>query len=164
MNVELTYKKILVPLDFSDTSRKAFYVALKYARVFNADTVALHVNDVGRSFDEMEKSAAELARLEEGVDRRLNELWADGGLDEVDRRRVSVEIRGGKPWVEIVKTADDLGCDLIVMGTHGTTGLKHMLIGSQAERVVRRANCHVLTIKPDGFKNNLESIPGKFKV
>jgi nucleotide-binding universal stress UspA family protein len=164
MQIELTYNKILVPIDFSDTSRKAFYVALKYAAAFDADTILLHVHDVGRSVDEMEKSASELERLEEGITRRLNELWAGGGLEEVDRRRVTLEIRGGKPWIEIVKTADELGCDLIVMGTQGLTGLKQMLIGSQAERVVRQATCHVLAIKPDGFEHSLDSVPKKFKV
>ena len=164
MNTDLTYKKILVPIDFSDTSRKAFYLALKYAKVFDAETYALHVQDVGRSVDEVEKSAAELERVENGLKRRLNDLWIEGGLDNVDRRKVYLEIRGGKPWIEIVKAADDLGADLIIMGTHGSTGFRQMLIGSQAERVVRRANCHVLTIKPDDFEHNLDGVPKKFRV
>jgi len=164
MQTQINYQRILVPVDFSDTSRKAFYVALKYATVFDADTIALHVQDVGRSLEKVEESTAELERIELGVKRRIDDLWSDGGLTEVDRRRVSVEIRGGKPWMEICRAADELNCDLIVMGTHGLTGIKHMLIGSQAERVVRRANCHVLTVKPDGFDSNLEGIPEKFQV
>lgn len=164
MKAQINYQRILVPVDFSDTSRKAFYVALKYASVFDADTIALHVQDVGRSLEKVEQSTAQLERIEMGIKRRIDDLWTEGGLAEVDRRRVSVEIRGGKPWMEICRAADELQCDLIVMGTHGLTGIKHMLIGSQAERVVRRANCHVLAVKPDGFDSNLEGIPEKFQV
>ena len=149
MNVDIDYKRIMVPVDFSDTSRKAFYVALKYSRLFSADTVCLHVQELGRSVDQVEQGSAELERIEDGIKRRIDDLWAGGGLDEVDRRRVTVEIRGGKPWMEIIAAAEELGCDLIVMGTHGESGtLKDFFIGSQAERVVRRAPCDVLVVKP----------------
>ena len=99
--------------------------------------------------DQVEQGSAELERIEDGIKRRIDDLWAGGGLDEVDRRRVTVEIRGGKPWMEIIAAAEELGCDLIVMGTHGESGtLKDFFIGSQAERVVRRAPCDVLVVKP----------------
>ncbi|MFT7622534.1 MAG: universal stress protein A [Myxococcota bacterium] len=164
MNADIDYKKILVPIDFSDGSRKAFYVSLKYAKLFQAQVVLLHVRERVSSPSAIEKSTEELEQLEEGIRRRLNELWQKGGLDEVDRRRVTFEIRGGKPWVEIVNFANESDTDLIIMGTHGTTGLKSILIGSQAERVVRRANCHVLSVKPDGFDSTLDGVPEKFRV
>ena len=155
MNKEIEYQKILIPVDFSDCSRKAFYVGVKYSRVFDADAVVLHVGNLAGGIDAIAGSAEDLERLEEGVRRRLDEMWEKGGIAEVDRRRVTVEIRGGKPWVEIVKYAEEHGVDLIVMGTHGAPGIRQMLIGSQAERVVRRAPCHVLTIKPDDFDPSL---------
>ncbi len=158
--MSLDYKKILVPIDFSDGSRKAFYVAIKYANTFSADTILLHV----REGSSVERDNEELERLEDGIRRRLNELWAKGGLEEVDRRRITMEIRGGKPWVEIVNFAHEEDVDLIIMGTHGSTGLKSILIGSQAEKVVRRANCHVLAVKPDGFDSSLQGVPEKFRV
>lgn len=161
---DVSYKRILVPIDFSDCSRKAFYVALKYAKLFQAETVLLHVSEASRDANRIVATAEEQERMEEGVRRRLNELFEKGGLEEVDRRRVTLETSGGKAWVEIVRYANEHDVDLIVMGTHGTTGLKSILIGSQCERVVRRANCHVLAVKPDGFDSTLQGLPEHMKV
>lgn len=150
---ELEVKKILIPVDFSDTSRKAFYIGLKMAKMFDADTYVLHVNEPLNTFDSgfeaVEDTAGKVQRLEDGVKRRINELFEKGGIDQVDRRRVFTEIQGGKPHVVIVQFAKDKGIDLIVMGTHGHTGLKAALIGSQSERVVRRAPCHVFVVKAE---------------
>ena len=150
---DLSYKKILIPVDFSDNSRKAFYAGLKLAKVFDADTHILHVHEPLTTFDSgveaIEQTNETVKRLEDGVKRRVNELFDKGGVDEVDRRRVYVEIAGGKPHVQIVKFAEDLGIELIVMCTHGHSGIKSALIGSQSERVVRRAPCAVLVIRAD---------------
>ncbi|MCA9524133.1 MAG: universal stress protein [Myxococcales bacterium] len=167
--MDVIVKKVLVPIDFSDCSRKAFYVGLKYARFFDAETFVLLVQEPMATFDSshehMEIAANELAQLEEGVKHRVNELFEKGGLDEVDRRRVKVDVRGGKPFIEIVRFAHEEGCDLIVMGTHGHTGIKHIFLGSTAERVVRRAHCPVLIVKPDDFEfKPFERVPKKFQV
>lgn len=169
MEVQLKVKHILIPIDFSDSSRKAFYIGLKLARVFDADTTVLHVVEPIASFDsgeDMDRQASEVRRVEEGVKRRVNELFEVGGLAEVDRRRVKVEIRAGKPYMEILRFAYESDVDLIVMGSHGYTGVKHMLIGSQTEKVVRRAHCMVLTIKPDDFEveSDITGVPKKFRV
>lgn len=166
MHVELNYEKILVPIDFSDTSRKSFYLALKYAKAFDADTHVLHVLEPLATFDttsKVEKHTAELTRAEEGVRRRVNELFEKAGLAEVDRRRVFFEVRGGKPWKEILKYGAEKGADLIVMGSHGQTGFKDILLGSTTERVVRRASCHVLCVKPDDYEYDPIGIPDKYK-
>ena len=166
MQVELNYRRILVPVDFSDTSRKAFYVALKFARVFEADTLVLHVMETMDAFDSTSKVEArseELTRVEEGVKRRVNELFERAGLAEVDRRRVLIDIRGGKPWKEILAFSAAQNADLIVMGTHGQTSFKDILMGSTTERVVRRAPCHVLCVKPDDYEYDPIGIPGKYK-
>ncbi len=164
MKADLSYKRILVPIDFSDCARKAFYVAMKYSTLFDADTVLLHVREKPGSGEDLDATQSDMDRVEAGIQRRMNELWQKGGLEEIDRRRVTLEIRGGKPWVEIVQYANAQDVDLIIMGTHGNTGLKSILIGSQCERVVRRANCHVLAVKPDGFDSTLDSVPEKFRV
>ena len=65
---------------------------------------------------------------------------------------IAIEIAEGKAFVEIIKAVKKYKADLIVMGTHGSTGLKHMLIGSVAEKVVRKAPCPVLTVKHPNFK------------
>ena len=78
-------------------------------------------------------------------------------MTDSDRDRITLEIAAGKPWIEIIRHANDNDCDLIIMGTHGHTGLKHIVIGSQAERVVRRAGCHVLCVKPDGYVSTVDA-------
>jgi len=166
MDVNVTYKKILVPVDFSDASRKAFYVALKFARIFDAETRVLHVFEPMDTFDgpnQVEAEAKEMARLEDGVKRRVNELFAKGGLAEVDRRRVFVDIRGGKPWKEILTEVVEEGVDLVVMGNTGSGGIKELLLGSTTERVVRRAPCHVLCVKTDDYEYDPIHVPSKFK-
>ena len=166
MQVELKYSKVLVPIDFSDTSRKAFYVALKYAKVFDADTYVLHVLEPLDTFDttaKVEAHSEQVARVEEGVKRRVNDLFERAGLAEVDRRRVHIIIRAGKPWKEILATAAEKGAGLIVMGSHGQTSFKDVIIGSTTERVVRKAPCHVLCVKPDDYEYDPIGIPEKYK-
>ncbi|MBM4370771.1 MAG: universal stress protein [Deltaproteobacteria bacterium] len=166
MNVNVTYNRILVPIDFSDSSRKAFYVALKFARLFDAETRVLHVFEPMDTFDgtdRVEAEAREMARFEDGVKRRVNELFARGGLEEVDRRKVFVDIRGGKPWKEILSYIVENKIDLVVMGNTGNSGLKDLLLGSTTERVVRRAPCHVLCVKTDDYEYEPVPVPSKFK-
>lgn len=166
MQVDIRYDRILVPIDFSDTSRKAFYVALKFAKKFDADTHVLHVMETMDTFDSMDKvqeQGKELDRVEEGVRRRVNELFEREGLAEVDRRRVFISIQGGKPWKEILNYSAENNIDLVVMGSHGQSSFKDILIGSTTERVVRRAGCHVLCIKPDDYEYEPIGIPDKYK-
>mgnify|MGYP000867237941 FL=1 len=155
--MEVTFKveRILIPIDFSDTSRRAFYIGLKLARQYDAHVDVLHVVEPIASFDtgeDMERQASEMDRIQAGVRRRVNELFDEGGLAEVDRRKVDIEIRAGKPYLEICRFAWEKGAELIVLGSHGYTGVKHMLLGSQTEKVVRRAHCMVLTIKPENYE------------
>jgi len=159
MNIDVNYTKILCPVDFSEPSRKAFYTAVAFARAFQAELVILHVSErrlATGGYEEVEEEAETVARLEAGLIRRLDELQADGALTDEDRERMTLEIAGGKPWTEIVRLSEAENIDLIVMATRGLTTLKNMVIGSQAERVVRRAPCHVLCVKPDGFITQLD--------
>ena len=156
MSSNFDIKTILIPVDFSDTSRKAFYIGLKYARLFEATTHVLHVKEpisyFDSSFEKMEEVSAELTRFEAGVRRRVNDLFEHGGVKEIDRRKIKVAVAAGKPHIEIVKFASESNCDLIIMGSHGYTGVKSILIGNVAERVVRFAPCQVLCVKPDDYE------------
>lgn len=149
----LEYKNILCPVDFSETSRKAFYRAVAYSQKFEARLNILHVREGGNPMtpNQVEAELGTLTRLEEGLVRRLDELEEEGKVTRAERDRMFLEIRGGKPWLEIIRFAVDSGTDLIVMGSHGHTGFLHVFMGSQCERVVRRAPCDVLTVKPDGY-------------
>ncbi|MEC9071273.1 MAG: universal stress protein [Myxococcota bacterium] len=157
-NIEISYKRILCPVDFSETSRKAFYRAVGYSLLFKAELVVLHISErnlVTGGYEEVADEAQDTARLEAGLVRRLDELQEDGKIQQDERDRITLEISGGKPWVKIVKYATDHDVDLIIMGTHGRNRLASMLIGSNAERVVRRASCNVLCVRPDGYEPQL---------
>ncbi|MGM0574653.1 MAG: universal stress protein [Myxococcota bacterium] len=158
-STDIQYSHILAPVDFSETSRKAFYTAVGYARTFRAHLTILHVNERNLAmggFEDVEEQSATMERLEAGIVRRLDELQADGHVTDDDRERMTLEISAGKPWMEILRFAMDQDVDLIVMGTHGHTGFRRMLIGSQAEKVVRRAGCDVLSVKPAGYEPGLD--------
>ncbi len=132
---------ILHPTDFSGRSRPALGVALALARSHRARLVLLHAGpgDLG-------PERAELARLKEQS--------SQAGVD------VSVETRfgQGEPVSEILRAARDLGCDLIVLGTHGRTGFDRRMVGSVAELVIREAPCLTLVVKDvPGASTSLEA-------
>ena len=121
---------ILHPTDFSGRSRPALGVARALARSHRARLVLLHAGPA-----DLGPERAELAQLKEQSDR--------AGLD------VSVETRfgQGEPVTEILLAARDLGCDLIVLGSHGRTGFDRRMVGSVAESVIREAPCLTLVVK-----------------
>jgi len=144
------WKRICCPIDFSDASRAAMEVAADLARRCNADLVLLHAYPIpGYTFPDgsVVASPKMMQELADQAERHLVEWRADAER-LVGAPRVSVEKAIGEPASEIVSFAGDKGMDLLVLGTHGRTGLEHALMGSVAERVVRRARCPVLTVRP----------------
>lgn len=140
--------RVLIAIDFSDSARNAFLTGLALARAHNAETWVLHVSEPLRSFDFSKQRYIEtketIERVEEGVNRRLNELWSEKGLEAVDRRRVHVVVRGGKAAQEIVDTAKAKKVDVIVLGASDGGGF---LLGSTSERVLRNAPCSVFCVR-----------------
>jgi nucleotide-binding universal stress UspA family protein len=144
------WKRICCPIDFSDASRAAMEVAADLARRFGAELVLLHAYPIpGYTFPDgsVVASPKMMQDLAEQAERHLEEWRADaerlaGGA------RVGAEKAVGEPAKEIVTFAHGRGVDLLVLGTHGRTGIEHALMGSIAERVVRRAHCPVLTVRP----------------
>ena len=154
----VTYKNILCPVDFSDCSTKAFYRAVGYCQLFGAKLTVLPVREGGpvTFYDDISSGRETLELLREGLVTRLDLLQEEGQVTREERDRIALETRNGKPFEEILRFALEGNVDLIVMGTHGNTGFKHLFMGSQAERVVRRAPCDVLTVKPDGYDPKLD--------
>jgi nucleotide-binding universal stress UspA family protein len=154
----VTYKSILFPVDFSDCSTKAFYRAVGYCQLFSAELTILSVREGGpvSSYEDVTTGREALNILREGLVTRLNALQEEGKITREERDRITLVTRNGKPYEEILRTAINGNHDLIVMGTHGNPGFKHLFMGSQAERVVRRAPCDVLTVKPDGYDPKLD--------
>jgi nucleotide-binding universal stress UspA family protein len=147
-------KKILVPVDFSEGAKPALALAASMARTFGASIDLLHVWQppplipfpvviVPSASESTPINMEELARTTAGA--QMKELAArlrDQGVAEV-RSRVAI----GSPAHEIVELAALGHFDLIVVGTHGRTGVAHAVLGSVAEKVVRRASCPVLTVR-----------------
>lgn len=140
---------ILVPTDFSELSNEAVDFAFSTAKQLEAKAIILYVfewpgpeEDLTSTYD---------ARYVRKMD------WAKSSLNDLIQRATdqglaakSELVEGASfapPFVEIIKMARKKKADLIVMGTHGRTGLSHIMMGSQAEQVVRQSSCPVLTVK-----------------
>lgn len=143
-------KKILVCTDFSENSVRARISAIEYARTFGAELLILHVvNSRLMGYPSLaDRVPVETALIQdnirEAVDEEL-ELIANDCRREVED--VTVYSRAGSPAEEIVRLAEEEAVGLIVMGTHGWTGFRHLIVGSTAENVVRTASCPVLTVR-----------------
>ena len=140
-------RRILHPSDFSSASAPAFARALELAKANRAELTLLYVADPLEpvpdgvvsppTYTQLRKSAREYG--EKGL-ARLVAKAARAGV------RATAVVREGPPWAEIVRAARGLRADLLVIGTHGRTGLARLLIGSVASRVVGLATCPVLTV------------------
>jgi nucleotide-binding universal stress UspA family protein len=143
----LTLNRILCPTDFSLPSEAALDTAIELARRFGADLEIFHAQDMpAYVFPDgvLPMSPEILASLERSSATELNRLAERA---RVAGLRVTTASVFGASYVEILRRAEETHADLIVMGTHGRTGLAHVLLGSVAERVVRRAKCPVLTVR-----------------
>lgn len=144
----IALKRILVPTDFSEASEAALKYGQALAEAFNASLDVLHVMEdpfiyaptsegylpPPQFFEEMEKATLD----------RLNKILTDA---EREKLRATLVTKKGSPFVEVIRYARENDIDLIVMGTHGRGAIAHMLMGSVAEKVVRKAPCPVLTVR-----------------
>ncbi|MGC3997778.1 MAG: universal stress protein [Anaeromyxobacter sp.] len=143
------WKRICCPIDFSDASRAAMEVAADLARRFDADLVLLHAYPIpGYTFPDgsVVASPRMLQELADQATRHVGEWREDAA--KLGAPRVTAATAVGEPAGEIIAHAAENGVDLLVLGTHGRSGLEHALMGSIAERVVRKARCPVLTVHP----------------
>ena len=149
--IQLT--RILLPTDFSEFSSEATNYACALAGQFDAELHLLHVLEVHQSATpDFAVGLALPSRIEESreaaeraLENVLDVKWEEG-------REVVKALAEGAPFLEIVRYAKRHEVDLIVMGTHGRSGLVHVLVGSVAEKVVRKAPCPVLTVRPEGHQ------------
>jgi universal stress protein A len=146
-------QRILCPVDFSDTSNHAVKYALGLAEPLGAEVHLLHVYQLPMYTmpDGALLAGPQTAtRVMESAQQALNELAAGLGADPPLQKHLTE----GVPHAEVERVANDIGADLIVMGTHGRTGLGHLLLGSVAERVVRTASVPVLTVRHPGARGS----------
>lgn len=142
----LQLKEILVPMDFSEGSEKALKYARKLAGQFGSSVTLLHVIQPMVYPAELGYPPTVVDTLDVSVRERIEERLATmaAGTEPMTVRTL---VRTGQPYHEITTAAKELDADLIIISTHGWTGLKHVLMGSTAERVVRHAPCPVLTVR-----------------
>lgn len=143
-------ERILVATDFSPAAELAQRLALDLARAFEAQLHVVHVQVLLDDPHLEEKHQNELDRLLQSSEDRRREALEVPAVDAEVPLHTHL-VRGISASEAIVETAADLGCDLIVMGTHGRKGFTHLLLGSVAERVVRSARVPVLTVRPDSI-------------
>jgi universal stress protein A len=147
-------KRILSATDFSECSNHAMRYACEFAAAFGADLHLLHVNEPpAAAYSEFGVGYVGPLNLEEdvrrGAEAKLNTLPGP----EWDQKLTIVRVVAlGTPFVETVRYAREQDIDLIVLGTHGRGAIAHMLMGGTAEKVVRKAPCPVLTVKPAGHE------------
>ena len=147
----ISIKNILLPVDFSEPCFEATKYAVELAEKFDATLHLLHVIVDPVVYLPMFESNP-LPSHEEFESYAQQQL--DAWIADQDKSRCTTETHWihGSPFVEIVKFARGTETDLIVIGTHGRGPVTHLLMGSVAERVVRKANCPVLTVRPKGHQ------------
>ena len=144
----ISLKRILLATDFSEHARVALRYAAALAQAFDSEVVLLHVLETVDLLAQLPPTGEayippDFSELQEQHAReQIEKLIAESGI-----QRVRYVFRRGSAFVEIVTSAREENAELIVIGTHGRGMLAHMLLGSVAERVVRKAPCPVLTVR-----------------
>ncbi len=147
----ISLKNILLATDFSDTSRLAAEYAVELAKRYQAKLHLLHViEEPIATIPLLETYGAPSKEEYEAAAVAMLDNWPlpDGAEEcELERR-----VHHGTPFLQILHDARDHEIDLIVMGSHGRGLIKHLLMGNVAEKVVRKAPCPVLTVRPEGHQ------------
>lgn len=143
----LAFQRIIVPVDFSVHSERAFEKALDFARQFHSELVLVHIVEQviypgDWMYPPVAMSDAAQERRQE-IAEKLKQLALGTGV------KTREFVRLGRAWQEIVEIAKECKADLLILATHGYTGLRHALLGSVAEKVVRHAPCPVLVVRAD---------------
>ena len=154
--LEFKIDKILVPLDFSPASMEALGYAVSLAKQFHAAIHLVHVYPSDEA-SSVPGTGHLLFQSAEAIERLNEELTGIHSKHVPTFRPESCHIRGGRPYEQIVSVARELDADLIVISTRGHSGLKHLLLGSTAERVVRNAPCPVLVTRKRKQKSKANS-------
>ncbi len=145
----INLKKILCPIDHSDCSKDALRYAVSFAMKDKCKLYLLHKIDI-RSFDENMDTISKQIPDEETLEQlrtKLLDCIPEEIRDDMDVEAIVIQ---GIPFAEIISTAREKNIDMIVIGSHGRSGIAHMMLGSVSEKVVRKAPCPVLTIRnPD---------------
>ncbi len=146
--MEPNINKILVPIDFSDYSKSSLRFAVNFTKSFNAKLYLVYVVEPVVYPPDFSMGQIAIPSIDLEMDKRaLEELNKLAEQDIPSEVEVKTIVKTGKPFIEIIETAEEEDIDLIIISTHGHTGVEHILFGSTAEKVVRKAPCPVLTLR-----------------
>lgn len=146
--MELNIKKILVPVDFSDYSKAALKYSSAFAKQFNAELILVYVVEPIIYPPDFSMGQLALPSFNIEIDKRAEEELKKLSQTEIDSSiKIKTLVKPGKPFIEIIETAREEDVDLIIIATHGHSGMEHILFGSTADKVVKKAPCPVLTIR-----------------
>ena len=147
------FKSILVPVDFSKSSQRALETGCELSKTFQIPLTLFHAYVIP-TYPLPEgfvlPSPEAVTEIMDKTQRAMNDMRDLAA--KMGAKNVEAVISEGVAFAEIVRVARERNVDLIVMGTHGRTGLKHALLGSVAEKVVRKAPCPVLTVRLAGHE------------
>ncbi|MCK9425892.1 MAG: universal stress protein [Ignavibacteriaceae bacterium] len=146
--MELQFSKILVPIDFSDFSKSALKYAVTFAQHYHSKLILIYVMEPVIYPPDFSMGQITLPTVNFEMDKRAKEELDKLAETEIGSLvQVQTLIKTGKPFVEIIETAKEEDADLIIISTHGHSGVEHILFGSTADKVVRKASCPVLTLR-----------------
>ena len=141
-------KRILVPIDFSEHSKNALKYAIPFAQQFKASIYLIYVVEPTIYPADFSFGQIGFPNVEEELRTRGSEELGHLIKNEIAGKVASSKVvRTGKPFYEIIQYASEESIDLIIIATHGHTGMEHILFGSTAEKVVRKAPCPVLVVR-----------------
>src|SRR5688572_30690987 len=147
--VSHAYSRILAPIDATPLGEEVLEVAFRFAARHGGSVEVLQIRDAVRV--DPSRPEADLAEIEDQIARLAADMRGRAKRYELSPDHVDAHVRTGPLADTIVLASQELGADLIVMGTHGRHGLADLFAGSTTERVVRRATADVLVVKPLGF-------------
>lgn len=141
-------KKILVPIDFSEYSKSALNYAVDFAKNFNSELYLIYVVEPVIYPPDFSMGQITIPSVDSEMDKRASEELNRLARNEIPENiKCHTIIKTGKPFLEIIETVNEENIDLIIIATHGHTGVEHILFGSTADKVVKKAPCPVLTIR-----------------
>lgn len=147
----LDIRRILIPTDFSDTANLALEHAVKMARLLDSEIILLHVVSTFAfrvNLPEVDVDESQNTRLSGAIGAKLNriaeEIRANAGV------KITTIVTAGRIREEVVRIADEMDADIIILGTHGVSGLREFFMGSNAFRIVSEAGCPVLSVQDSG--------------
>lgn len=146
--MEPNIRRVLVPIDFSDYSKGALKYSVNFVQYFKAEIHLVYVVEPVIYPPDFSMGQIAIPAMDLEMDKRAKEELDKLAKKEIPAGiKIKTHVKTGKPYIEIIETSKENEIDLIIIATHGHTGFEHILFGSTAEKIVRKAPCPVLSLR-----------------